>query len=358
MKGYIVIIIILSLISVYSTTRFLLLENEIRKLNKYLEKILKSKSDITEDYKNAADVEDARIITCTIGDRNYENLVKNINKYIKNKRVERITFFNREQEFKMEIANISHDLRTPLTTILGYMDLIKESLRDEQIRIEDNVKKKDIILGKEDTRENNNISESQRVEAIEHTKSDIWSYIDIVERRSKNLQNLIEQFYEYSRLNDINYVIELTKVNITQIVSEHLLSYYQDFENRGIEVHVDIEDRPIWVSGSENTIGRIVNNLTGNALKYAIDGLKVKVYEDDNYAYIEYSNRTECMTEYDIKHIFDRFFMTDKSRNKSSSGLGLTISRLLADKMGGEVYAEYEEPWFIITVKLKKWDSD
>ena len=71
MKGYIVIIIILSLISVYSTTRFLLLENEIRKLNKYLEKILKSKSDITEDYKNAADVEDARIITCTIGDRNY-----------------------------------------------------------------------------------------------------------------------------------------------------------------------------------------------------------------------------------------------------------------------------------------------
>ena len=158
--------------------------------------------------------------------------------------------------------------------------------------------------------------------------------------------------------NDINYVIELTKVNITQIVSEHLLSYYQDFENRGIEVHVDIEDRPIWVSGSENTIGRIVNNLTGNALKYATDGLKVKVYEDDNYAYIEYSNRTECMTEYDIKHIFDRFFMKDKSRNKSSSGLGLTISRLLADKMGGEVYAEYEEPWFIITVKLKKWDSD
>ena len=285
-------------------------------------------------------------------------MVKNINKYIKNKRIERITFFNREQEFKMEIANISHDLRTPLTTILGYMDLIKESLRDEQIRIEDNVKKNDIILDKEDTRENNNISKGQRVEAIEHTKSDIWSYIDIVERRSKNLQNLIEQFYEYSRLNDINYVIELTKVNITQIVSEHLLSYYQDFENRGIEVHVDIEDRPIWVSGSENTIGRIVNNLTGNALKYATDGLKVKVYEDDNYAYIEYSNRTECMTEYDIKHIFDRFFMTDKSRNKSSSGLGLTISRLLADKMGGEVYAEYEEPWFIITVKLKKWDSD
>lgn len=328
MKGYIVIIIILSSISVYSTTRFLLLENEIRKLNKYLEKILIAKSDITEDYKNATDVEDAGIITCTIGDRNYENFVKNINKYIKSKRIERIAFLNREREFKMEIANISHDLRTPLTTILGYMDLIKESLRDEQIRIEENVK-----------------------------KNDIWSYIDIVERRSRNLQNLIEQFYEYSRLNDINYVIELTKVNVIQIVSEHLLSYYQDFENRGIEVRVDIEDRPIWVIGSENAIGRIVNNLTGNALKYATDGLKVNVYEDDNYAYIEYSNRAECMTEYDIKHIFDRFFMTDKSRNKSSSGLGLTISRLLADKMGGEVYADYEVPWFTITVKLKKWDS-
>lgn len=185
-------------------------------------------------------------------------------------------------------------------------------------------------------------------------QKEIWSYIDIIERRSKNLQNLIEQFYEYSKLNDINYSLELEEVNVNTILSEHLLSYYQDFENKLIGVEVDMSEKPVFAIGTEDAIGRIINNFISNSLKYARDSLRVVLREDKEYVYIDYMNRTEYMTEYDMQHIFDRFFMTDKSRNHNSSGLGLTISRLLANKMGGDVYAKYDEPWFTITVQLKK----
>ncbi|HEX3075558.1 MAG TPA: HAMP domain-containing sensor histidine kinase, partial [Lachnospiraceae bacterium] len=296
----VVAIVVLIFTSVFFAARFFLLRRSIR--------------EVTEEFR---DIEDCygtnRSLHLAHPDVILEELLAVMNQHISKVQQDRNAYERKEQEIRKEIANISHDLRTPLTSIIGYLDLIQSA----------------------DT--------SDQEKAV---------YMGVVIKRSRNLQGLIEQFYDFSRLNDKSYTIKLEEIDLHRTLCEHVLTYYADFEQKGIEVDVDMEDKPLPVKGDRNAIGRILNNLTGNALKYSRDNLYISLKVEENKAIITFRNLADPLTRDDVEHLFDRFYMRNSARNSQSTGLGLTIAKLLVEAMDGSMEAILDGEWLEIRVML------
>ena len=218
---------------------------------------------------------------------------------------------NTIREVRGEITNISHDLRTPLTSILGYLDLLnEEELTNEQKEI-----------------------------------------ISVVKRRSLGLKDLIEQLYEYTRLENKEYNIKIEKIDLYKVLQEHILEFYMEFEKKNIDFKLSMpkEAKPIWINGDIKCIKRILTNLTNNALKYTNGEAEVNLKVKGNIVSFTYITTRGSLTDYDIKHIFDRFYKKDLSRSVSnSSGLGLTITRIFTERMNGNIYAYGDDEYLYI----------
>lgn len=217
------IVIILFFTSVYFSARFFLLSKNIREARYDLK-------DVCED------IERNRRLTLAYPNKDLEDLLQEMNNYLEKTQMEKIKSTRREKEIRKEIENISHDLRTPLTSILGYLELIK----DEDI-----------------------------------TKEEKYEYIYIVERKSRDLKDLIQSFYDLSRLESNEYKVDIKTIDIHKELMEQLLIYYNDFDKKGIDVELDIGEEAINIQGDLNIIGRIFTNLIQNAIKYAKDTFKV-----------------------------------------------------------------------------------
>lgn len=294
----IVIVLILLITSVYFAVRYFLLLKNIKNMTNEL-------TDIVDTYGAN------RNIHMPTPNKSFEAYLLVLNQFIEKTQEERILNEKREGNIRKEISYISHDLRTPLTSILGYLELIKST----------------------------DLSEDERHE-----------YLEVVTKRSNNLQCLIEQFYDYSRLNDKSYRINVNSVDIHRLLSDHLLNYYSDFENKGIKVEIDMEDKPLIIKGNVNAISRILSNLTENAIKYSKDTLRISLKKGNEKVAIKFKNLAYPLTEEDVKYLFDRFYMKDVARNSSSSGLGLTIAKLLAEELGGSMDAQIYGDWLEIRV--------
>lgn len=295
-----ILTLIFFLISIFFAVRFFLIRRNIKKM--------------TDEF--------IEIEACFGSNRNlhfcspdpiFEKFLVVLNQHLYKTQQERISYQNKEQSIRTEISNISHDLRTPLTSIVGYLELIKRT----------------------------DISEAERAE-----------YLDVVMNRSKNLQSLIEQFYDLSRLGDKSYTIKLETFDLHRILCEYVLDYYADFESKGVEVKMDMEDQPLFAIGDLNAIGRILNNLIGNAIKYSHDILLISLKKRKDKVVISFRNHAYPLTEDDVKHLFDRFYMKDSARKSRSSGLGLTIAKLLAEACGGTIEARLQGDWLEINVIL------
>lgn len=247
--------------------------------------------------------------------KNVELLLKNINDLYSERQQERITYQKRETQIRSEIENISHDLRTPLTSILGYIDLIKDHQTTEEERLE---------------------------------------YLDIIGKRARVLQGFIEDFYELSRIEADDYPMLLASIHVQPVLGEVVVSYYHEFLKRNIKVDIQFGDNQCNIVADRICFNRILNNLVQNALKYAYTSFSVKQYIVDKECIIEFVNDRENMKEEDIKFIFDRFYTGDFTRNRNSTGLGLTISKLLVEKLKGHIEAYIQEDLFVIKLILKK----
>lgn len=292
------VIMILSLIIGYLFIRLYLLKRGIKNLKKEFI--------ISKNNKEAE-----RHITITVPDRNLEALAMEINDYI-------AEYFNSNyecnkniSEIRGEITNISHDLRTPLTSILGYLELLNE----------------------------------------EEMTSEQQEIISVIKRRSLGLSDLIEQLYEYTRLENNEYLLKIQKVDLYKILQEHLLGFYMEFQNKDIDLKLIMpkESKPVWINGDEKCIERILTNLSNNAIKYTNGEVKVNLKVKGNTASFSYITTRGDLTDYDIKHIFERFYKKDIARNaRGNSGLGLTITRLFTERMGGSIYAYGDEEYLYI----------
>ncbi|MCW6109092.1 sensor histidine kinase [Clostridium sporogenes] len=242
-------------------------------------------------------------IDVTLFDKEIENLAYSINKHIDINIQSQIKQKRLEEEIRKNIANISHDLRTPLTSIIGYIQMIKKG----------------------------NLSKEKQIE-----------YIDIAERRAKDLQNLLSDFFELSIIESPDYYIELEKININNILCEVIASFYNSFLDKNIAPKIDLPKDNIMVIGNEGAIKRVLQNLIVNIIKHSKEDVYIGLKKENNKAVLTTINRCDDIKEEDIDLIFNRFYKKDDARtNKNeSNGLGLSISKRLMEKMNGEIYAE------------------
>lgn len=279
----------------YFSLRYIWLKRSIREINREL-------AEITQQ------IEENRILKLYAPQRDLEELLSSLNRTLEQVRTERISQEKREREFLSQLEDISHDLRTPLTAIQGYLKLIDQESVDGETR----------------------------------------EYLEVARRRSANLQHLVSQFYEFSTLLSGNYKMELRRVDLGRMCREQILGYYGQLEAAGIEVRVRIPDTPVFIRADESALSRIIGNLLQNAVRYAKHRLDIEVREADGSrrkeAVLLCANDAENLTGEDVRQIFDRFYTGDRARSRGGTGLGLAISRQLAEQMGGYMTAECGKP--------------
>lgn len=208
-----------------------------------------------------------------------------------------INIRNREERLKQSISNISHDLRTPLTAIRGYITLLENCTGEERNM-----------------------------------------YIGILSKKSEELNNLINNFYDLSIFDDDSYQIDIKAIDIAEIIMETVISNYALIKNKDIEIDNRLPSKSIEVQGEEVVCSRIIQNLVSNAIKYSTGYISIELEEFDEYVIFKIRNSVSDLNQDDLKYLFDRFYTVDKSRNRSRSGLGLFIVKVLLDKIDGEVY--------------------
>ena len=231
-----------------------------------------------------------------------------------------------EETRKKMISNISHDLRTPLTSMLGYMELI---LEDKELN-ED--KKKE--------------------------------YLDIIYSKGNSLYSLMEEFFQLSKLESNDIKLNLKEINISELIRQNIISFYSQIEKCNIEVCINIPDEDVCIISDEKCINRILNNLINNSLKHGVKVTKIGVdlsAADDNVFIDVYDNGIGIPKE-ELKFVFDRLYTVEKSRstNLKSSGLGLTIVKKLTEILNGDISVEsvsFEKTVFTIRLprRVKKY---
>jgi signal transduction histidine kinase len=247
-------------------------------------------------------------------DKQLRKLVLAINKSLDEKKKTESEYKRMELELRQAIANISHDLRTPLTSIMGYMQLI----------------------------EANNLSDDEKKE-----------YIDIVKKRSQSLQILISSFYDLSRLEAKEYKFELKSLNISNLVCDIMASFYKDFLDKGIEPTINIDEKVIAVIADENAVRRVVFNLVQNMLRYGKGLISISLTQHKGYVSTIFSNDAPDLSEEDVSHLFERFFTADRTRTGKSTGLGLAITKQLVEQMGHIISAKQLDGKLFIEIKWK-----
>ena len=207
------------------------------------------------------------------------------------------------------ITNVSHDLRTPLTSILGYLRLLRDG----------------------------NIENKQQYR----------DYIRIVYSKSEQLQNLVEDLFEYTKLTDGNMVFERQDVCINKLLAQLIDEITPQADERGLSIVKSFPQEQLYaVVDSEQTV-RLFDNLLMNAIKYSIDNgdIQVSLERHKQYLKVSIANPSEAFTKEELENLFERFYKKDHSRNKAAegSGLGLAIAKGIAELQGGEIQAEYKD---------------
>ena len=273
-----------------------------------LERNLKQAKDQLEHVKKG---ESKARITLQSPNRAAEELFLSMNQLLDRRNAESAAYRRQEHALRQQIANVSHDLRTPLTSILGYLQLLEdESLSPEERR----------------------------------------QYLSIIEGRAKTLQSLITAFYDLSRIEGGEYPMERERVDLYRVLSELIAEFYNDFERSGFAVEVDLKEGlpPVWADSG--AVLRIFTNLVGNALKHGKTFLTIRLYRAGDKLVTEFSNDGTGLTQEDVAHMFERFYTADKTRSGQNTGLGMSIVQALARQMGHDTQAELKEDVFTARV--------
>ncbi len=228
--------------------------------------------------------------------------VVQINRLLEEYRKTRADFARSELSSKKMLSNISHDIRTPMTVVLGYLEIM---------------------------RLNGSTTEDMLVKT---------------ENKAQAVMNLINEFFTLAKLEAGDMDIELTRMNICEVCRENILDFYEILMKNSFEVEVTIPETALYVMGNQAAFYRIMTNLISNAVRYGIDGhyLGITVREEKEYVYIDVTDRGKGMDRASVSRVFDRLYTMEDSRNREvqGNGLGLTIAKNLAEQMGGNIFAE------------------
>lgn len=242
-----------------------------------------------------------------------EEVIAQVNKVIAVKRQRQEQLLRENRSYRDSITCISHDIRTPLTSAKGYIQMLSDSAVPE-------AKKKE--------------------------------YARIVERRLNDLADLLDQLFLYARMEAGEFSLDIVSFNASNVFAETVSLFYEDFVKKDCEPHVYIVPKPCRLRADRQAFVRIVENLIKNALVHGTGGYELAIYQEGNQAVMRVANKTESIEQEDMERIFDRFYTTDRSRSRRTTGLGLAIVKELTERMGGAAWACLENGVFSVEIRL------
>lgn len=244
-------------------------------------------------------------------------LAAQINRLLENHLKTKADYRRTEIASKKMLSNISHDIKTPMTVILGYLEIMR----------------------------------------INGTGTD--EMIKKTEQKAQNVMELINQFFTLAKLESGDMDIELSRINVCEVCRESILDFYEILTNNEFQVDIDMPENPIYVQGNTEALQRILFNLISNVIRYGADGKYLGLFlrTDEKTVYIDVTDKGKGIDKSFAESVFDRLFTMEDSRNRNiqGNGLGLTIAKNLALQLGGTIALDstpYEKTTF--TVKLKK----
>ena len=256
----------------------------------------KSAKEITEAFRDRLTADTNILIDISTRDPYMRKLAADINVQLRLLRKERHRYQQGDLELKEAVTNISHDLRTPLTAINGYLDLLEKEEKTETVQ----------------------------------------RYISQIKNRTEVLKNLTEELFRYSVVTS-THDLKPERVDIVRVLEESLLSFYAVMQERGIEPEIDLPEEPVYREVDIGAANRIFSNIIGNALKYSDGDLSVVMNKE---GCITFTNTAQNLNAVAVAKLFDRFYTVEVNRN--SSGLGLSIAKTLTERMEGNISARYE----------------
>ena len=273
-------------------------------INNYM--LRKSAKEIKTAFAEKLITDTNTLIDISCGDRCMRDLADSLNQQLEILQKERHRFHQGDLELKNAITSISHDLRTPLTAIFAYLDLLNREEINEKVR----------------------------------------RYLAQIQNRANVLKNLTEELFHYSVVTT-SQELKPDRVNVVHILQESLLSFYGVMQEKGIQPQIDLPEIPVWRELDVSALNRIFSNIISNAVKYTDGDFSVCMKEEGS---IIFSNRAESLNIVSVGRLFDRFYTVEARRN--STGLGLSIAKNLTERMGGLIDANYTNGKLFVTVQF------
>jgi hypothetical protein len=267
----------------------------------------KSAKEINEAFADRLVTDTNTLIDISSHDKYMRLLAVSINEQLQKLREERHRFKQGDAEIKDAVTNISHDLRTPLTAIYGYLDLLEKEEKSDNVN----------------------------------------RYIAIINDRIDNLKQLTEELFKYSALISTKEDMKIEKVAVNDVLEESIAAFYATLKGRNITPTINMPDTKVYCNLDRQALSRVFSNLLNNAIKYSNGDLDIVLTSNGE---ITFSNTATRLDELQVEKLFDRFYTVETARK--STGLGLSIARTLVEQMGGEITAKYENGRLKINIFL------
>lgn len=268
-------------------------------------------NDICRQLQLLLEQESNLIVHTTEGFNSVGKLVELLNKFLLKGREERNNYQKKENAISSVYTNISHDIRTPLTSLDGYIKLLSESESEE----------------------------------------DKERYITVIQERISSLKEMLEEMFTFAKLKNQSWQLKLTKCSFTSVINDTLVSYYDEWDSIGVVPDIQIPPKPVYFLGNSAALKRVLQNILKNALEHGGGQLKVVMENTDNIK-LEIGNILPEKVNIDTTQVFEKFYKEDEARSKTSTGLGLSIAKEFVERMGGKIYARQEKEWFYIVIEL------
>ena len=265
----------------------------------------KSIHELCRDFREHLSTDTNTLISVSVGDPHIRKLAAEINVQLTQLRKERQRFQHGDSELKQAVTNISHDLRTPLTAICGYLDLLEK----------------------------------------EEQSKEVHEYLCQIKERTEAMKALTEELFRYSVIRS-QEEFKPEKLDLSRALEENLLSFYGVMQERKIVPQLDLPEEPVWRELDKVALNRILSNIINNAVKYSDGDFAVRLTSAGE---MTFANSAKNLTPVEVSKMFDRFYTVDSAR--SSTGLGLSIAKILTEKCHGQISAECISG--VLTIHLK-----
>ena len=269
----------------------------------------RSAREISEAFADRLQTDTNTLIDISSGDKDMRQLASDINKQLRILRKEHLRFRQGDTELKNAVTNISHDLRTPLTAICGYLDILEREEKSPEVK----------------------------------------RCLDIIADRTELMKQLTEELFRYSVILSTDSSGETEEVYVNQVLEESIAGFYAALTEQGITPKIDITEKKIIKTLNRASLSRVFANLLNNAVKYSRGDLEITLSDS---GVITFANSAEGLDPVQAERLFDRFYTVEAARN--STGLGLAIARTLTEQMGGSISAEYCDNRLTIKIELMK----